>query len=492
MKLKSKLSLVASSELIALLFLCSIANADDDQTATSGETMTSTAVIYGTPEYAEVSPKPEGPIVLKPGPHLFIDDYLISSADGITRVVIQPRRDPNIPNPIITGKGDRCFQPFFGLLRSAETGIFRIWYGMYYDDKRHNRSHIGYMESEDGIDWKRPVRILKDPAELQFGSDVIDNGPQCPDPSKRFVYAWWFGGGLRIATSPDGFDFTPVSPDVLISHKHDITGLWYDPIRRRYLAIFSEIIQLPHMTESRRTTWFAWSDDLVNWTPKSAALISDNRYDKDILQFYAMNGFIARGGLIIAMVKNLHDDWKADGCPAEAFGIGSTSLAWTRDGLTWVRDREVFFAPDPQPGTWDHAHAWINKQLPVGDEIYLYYGGYKWGHKHNRFEERQIGLVKMLRDRYVARCAGPAGGTLRTPLVVLEGQKLTINARVGDELKVRLLDGQYQPMAGFEWVTLSGDKLDHTIAFDQPLPSGQAVCLEFQLRDAQLFGFDLH
>ena len=130
---------------------------------------------------------------------------------------------------------------------------------------------------------------------------------------------------------------------------------------------------------------------------------------------------LARGELVIGMVKNLHDDWGAEGRPQDAFGIGSTSLAWTRDGQTWVRDREVFFGPDPQPGAWDHAHAWIDEQLPVEDEVYLYYGGYKFGHKMDRWEGRQIGLVKMQRDRYVSRDAGPDGGTLITRRAVLAG-----------------------------------------------------------------------
>ena len=122
------------------------------------------------------------------------------------------------------------------------------------------------------------------------------------------------------------------------------------------------------------------------------------------------------------MVKVLRDDLKADQPPEprDAYGIGYTTLAWTRDGEHWTRDREKFFDRHPQHGAWDHAHAWIDEQVPVGDEVYLYYGGYKSGHKVNRFEERQIGLVKMKRDRYVAREAGADGGSFRTPLVQFE------------------------------------------------------------------------
>jgi hypothetical protein len=280
---------------------------------------------------------------------------------------------------------------------------------------------------------------------------------------------------------------------VVVKHSHDISNLWYDPIRRRWVATVSEMMQLEHMGQERRTTLQATSDDLLHWGPKWIVLASDSRYDKDVLQFYAMNGYLARGDLVVGMVKNLHDDWKASGCPPGAFGIGSTSLAWTRDGRTWVRDREVFFGPDPAPGTWDHAHAWIDEQLPVGRDVHLYYGGYKWGHKHNRFEERQIGLVTMPRDRYVARQAGELTATLRTPRVVLAGSSLTVNAKIDGELKLRLVDGAGKPLSGFDWMVLHGDNLDHPVAFERPLASlaGQPVRLDFRLRKAQLFGFDL-
>jgi len=153
----------------------------------------------------------------------------------------------------------------------------------------------------------------------------------------------------------------------------------------------------------------------------------------------------------------------------------------------------VFFAPDPTPGTWDHAHAWIDEQVPVADEVYLYYGGYKWGHKQNRFEERQIGLVTMRRDRYVAREAGEQAGQLRTVPAILAGGLLTINAKIDGELKVRVVDADGRVLPGFDWVALQGDRLDHPVSFEAPLGSlaARPVRLEFQLRNAQLFGFDL-
>src|SRR5262245_8212288 len=54
-------------------------------------------------------------IPASPGPHLFIDDELIASSHNLARRVQQPRRDASIPNPIVRGKEDGCYQPYLGV-----------------------------------------------------------------------------------------------------------------------------------------------------------------------------------------------------------------------------------------------------------------------------------------------------------------------------------------------------------------------------------------
>ena len=73
------------------------------------------------------APSPAGtpasrPIQLKPGPQLFLGDFLIASSSNITRKGNVPTRDPAIPNPIVTGKEDGCFQPYLSVIHDAETG----------------------------------------------------------------------------------------------------------------------------------------------------------------------------------------------------------------------------------------------------------------------------------------------------------------------------------------------------------------------------------
>lgn len=464
----------------------------DAMSEESAQAMENKARVYTPGERRQIS---SSPLPLRPGAHLFIDDYLIERSENLTRCVNVPSRDPAIPNPLVTGKEDGCFQPYLTVLRDERTGRFRLWYGRRTDDFNTSRSRIGYMESTDGVHWQRPHRVLADPAPIQFGVSIIDEGPHCPNPAQRFKYGWYAEGGLKVAASPDGFTWTPLAPGVVAPHNHDINGIHWDPLRKRYVATLSFYIEGDTWRGRRRVTTHAVSADLLHWSQPWFVLTPHDGEDEGETQFYAMDGYLTRGDLLIGMVKVLRDDLKAD-APPSAYGIGYTTLAWTRDGETWVRDREKFFDRHPTKGAWDHAHAWIDEQVPVGDEVYLYYGGYARGHKVERFTERQIGLVRMKRDRYVSRDAGSERGTLRTPLVTLDAARMTVSAKVAGELRVRLLEADGKPVRGFDWrdsAPICGDALAHPVGWKKPLTAlrGKPVRIEFSLRYGQLFGFEL-
>ncbi len=445
------------------------------------------------------------PLKLAPGPHLFVDEHLIESAEGLTRRVVPPQRD--LGGPVITGKEDGCFQPYMTVLRDDKTGRFRIWYGARTEDRNASRSRIAYMESDDGIKWQRPHRILDDPGPIQFGVSVIDEGAAFPEPAQRYKFGWWHDGGLKVAASPDGLKWTALAGgNVVWKHNHDINGIWRDEPRDRYIAIGSVYTEDPAWTGKRRITFQNESQDLVHWGDGHNILRPDEKDGAGETQFYAMDGFIQRGGLLIGMVKVLRDDLKADDPPdpADAYGIGYTTLAGTRAGKTWMRDRAKFFDRHPQPGAWDHAHGWIDEQLPVGDEVFLYYGGYARGHKVNRFEERQIGLVRMKRDRYVARETGDEEGLLRTRLLTIDNAggadggaagRMTVNAAVPSSarLRVRLVDEAGAPLSNFDWQDVVGDGVALPVNWKGSLSAlrGKPLRVEFYSSDTQLYGFEL-
>jgi hypothetical protein len=450
---------------------------------------------------------PQKPISAYPGPHLFIDDYFIESAENVKRHIMQPLRNFTLPNPLVTGPDDRCVSPFFTILHVPESNLYRIWYGAWRNDKRTNRSHLAYLESSDGIHWIRPTVLCQTP-EIQGALSVIDRGTDWAHPQERFLHGYWHAGGLRLAVSEDGLNWKPMIDGVVLSHNHDITGIWLDPFRQRYVATISTTTRSNRWRGRRRMTMQSYSNDLLTWSPPAYVLYANpEKGDEGDTQFYTMGGYLVRGPMVIAMIRMLRDDLVAEGVETGSFGIGYTTLAWSYDGEHWMRDQGVFFEPDPNPGTWDHAHAWIDEQLIVGDSLYLYYAGYKQGHKMNRFSERHIGLVRMPVDRYVAWLpeVGKMGKIRTVPIIVNNlPTKLTVNTDSGaGVLKVKVSDAVTgKVISGFGFadcrpIRENGLRIpvlwsdDETTQKKLANLEGKAIRLEFQMKEAKLYAFEL-
>jgi hypothetical protein len=450
------------------------------------------------------------PIHISKGPQLFIDDYLIAEQSFLTRTVNNPLK---LDKPILYGgqMKDQVWQPYFSVIQDPETKRFKMWYNTFVESMNISRCKLSYIESDDGINWHRPFHVCDYPEEIQFGCTVLDRGKDYINPKERYIFATYLKPGFRIATSPDGLKWNPISKEPVFLHNHDITTLHWDPIRKHYLAVVSHRLpgfsdpNNPKMDEQRRIPHQTVSKDLINWEPirpifwpKVGAPI-----ERGETQFYAMSGVIARGDLLIGLVKILRDDINATaGASAyemgdmdrKAAGLGYTVLAWTRDGVNWQRDYEPFIPNNPVPGSWDHAMAWGDEQIIVGNETFIYYGGYQRGHKVNRFEERHLCLARMPVDRYVSRDAELSIGSLITKPLTFDAVSLTVNANIAGEMRIRLTDENRKPIDGFDWIELKGDSTTHLVQWKNNISSlkNKKVCIEFQLKNAQLFGFNLN
>jgi hypothetical protein len=444
------------------------------------------------------------------GAQLFIDDFLIDHSENLSRVTQTPTK---VEGPILTSARYGVTQPYLGVARDPESGRIRLWY---------NRGPaIWTCDSEDGLHFGDP-QVAWD-VKRGYGVSIVDDGKRAKEPHRRFKLASWQSdgknddtpldnGGMYVGFSPDGLRWTPEATNPVLRtypttypnfERHgvgDTIDAFWDPVGRRYAAAV-KVHALPDdgFTPGpkagraiRRLIAITSSADFVHWEKPRRIHVPDSR-DEGLLEFYGMGGTHARGPLLIGLVRVLRDDLPCDlGGPTD--GIGYTALATSRDGVRWERFREPFLDRRPERG-WDHAMAWASAVLPIADELFIYYGGYARGHKIEASKERQIGVARMKRDRYVARRAGRERGLLRTPLLRLPAGAMTVNAVVRDEMRVRLLDAADKPISGFDWVPIGGkgaDGVSLPVKWRRPLRERETpVRIEFLVREADLYAFEV-
>ena len=446
------------------------------------------------------------------GPMLFIDDFFIAESSNVIRKINSPPRE--FAKPLLTGPEDKTCQPYMTVLRDEKTGRFRIWYNA--SDAKN--SNLGHMESDDGIHWLRPHQTLGnvphvnfgatviDEAENFFGATVVDEGRKFSDPGSRFKFAVHFqkpgeNRGLMLAHSADGLKWMANAEHAIVTNDfNDILTLIRDGARSRYLIVHgfpshSEDGYTGHTQNSsegyRRCVGQIESKDFVHWS-KPHRIFAPDKKDEGITEFYSVGGIVPRGEMLVGLLKVLRDDLPCDD-GGKVDGIGYTVLVWTHDGEHWERDREPFFDRDHTKNSWDHAMAWMDFQTLVGDDVYIYYGGYARGHKVERNTERQIGMVRMKRDRYVAREADARGGILRTKIFQFDANGISLNLDASQgEARVQIEDANGKPMRHFHFADCAPMKVDSVNApanWKHSLSSlkGKPVRLAIELKNARLF-----
>lgn len=453
------------------------------------------------------------PLTLQPGSHLFIDDYLVAQSSGLVRKLHQPEKmaDPILPKAEPWHEMPLFFQQ---VIKDPKTGRFRMWYNIRNNEKSMPHQVYAYAESDDGVRWRKPNLGLVEIAGSKdnniykvvpaFGLFFVDEGAASADPSRRYKMGFYSGKapGLSVSFSPDGLRFTDWPQNPVLTNINDIIDGCWDPNRNAYLAIYGYASQpadgykgrTPNAPEGyRRCVGQSTSKDFLNWTAPRKIVAADPN-EPGVWEFYGAKPYV-KGNLYVAFLRVLRDDLvAANGGPNEPMrqaGLGWTELMTSRDGENWTRYREPFIDRNREPGTFDHAMAWFGDWVTVGDQEYIYYCGYSEGHKIGK---RQLALAKLRKNGFVSRSAGAAEGTLRTPLVALQGSSFTVNARVGGELRVRILDAAGNPLPGYDWSKpVRGDSLAHRIAWEgKRVPfKGKPVHLEFRLSDADLYAFDI-
>ena len=131
--------------------------------------------------------------------------------------------------------------------------------------------------------------------------------------------------------------------------------------------------------------------------------------------------------------------------------------------------------PSPIPGAPNELSIYMPVNYRVGDVILRRYA------------------VRI--DGFFSWNAGFTGGKVVTKPITFTGDTLSVNFATSSlgSVRVRILDKSGAPMDGYDSGNHFGDSLDRPISLKKPLAelNGEPVRLEFTLKDADLYSFQV-
>ena len=435
--------------------------------------------------------------------HLLLDEFAIEDRWDAERVQNEALRDPRNPVLVPDQPWEKAvFSPV--VLYDGEARLFRMWYGLSnmgaYQRHGYGPYVMAYAESENGVDWHKPLGDRYPYGEFERTNIVFAGRGNCQEflvtyaaeplscygrfmcTYKDVVHEEGFAqeelndflvaGHVCLAFSDDGVEWrayegNPVSP--ALDAKHD---LYWDA-------------RLEHWIMVGRPFARAATEDL--YRQLGGAMLSGKAQDfsAGLGRAEASGSGIGRAGAIenvrtritIALSPDLktwypprevlmpdaRDDEEQmffDHMAIEPYGgqylgflgvqprwgedRGWIELPGSADGLHWHRPRQAtpFLAPGPE-GAWDAGHVWaIRNVVAYGEWIYLYYSGSSrpWRYRYPD-NMRAIGMARIRRDRFAGYYGGVDGAHLLSREVIVAGPRLLVNCSAQMRNFSRVWDG---------------------------------------------------
>lgn len=494
---------------------------------------------------------------------LFLDDEIVGVVKNIKRTFHEPAKHPQ--NPLI--RQDKPWErlPYFrcnsyNVVYDAADELFKCFYadmrGEYMlAQESHQGSSMGrricMATSGDGICWEKPSlgKLIEDGRDtnvvffdpeggIHAATILVD--PVETDLERRYkaIYLFQrenqnvpkitpmrttFDGGLSLAFSPDGTDWTPYEGNPIITeYGSDVQILTYDPIERRYVLMGRadapwwsphpdfDNWYAPYCPDQphgvycpKRLVYRMDSDDLINWS--APVLVSYPRPEDDIQeQHYGICpwrvGEYHLGFLnILQQVDNTFH----------------FELVYSRDGYEWHRflPRQPVI-PRGEPGSFDEFMVECpNPPLTVGDEHWIYYAGNSCHHdwwladqpeppnvpeaEDPSLVQHHLGLATIRVDGWVSLDALVRSGYIETKPVFSTGSSLIINAKChdGGHVAVEVMDNWNNPWPGFTrdaCDVFTGDDINHVVSWNgrtdvNSIPG--VTKLRFHLKRAEFYSF---
>ncbi len=477
--------------------------------------------------------KPMTPGVNK---RLLFDEASVEAKEGFTTVMNPAlRTEAPVLTPEEPWERHGCCAPTVML----DSGVYKMWYCAYGED---DVARSCYAVSTDGIHWQRPNLGLIDYAGSRDNNIVISfhggvfqhHGSIFKDPADKperrfkciyggglYAYESIYGGGARFrydavlpatwhysgiagAYSPDGIHWTPYEELIMPWYTDTVNVAFWDDRIQKYVAYvrWNEYLRVEagalKGSFDYRAIARSESQDFENFPLPEKILEPDFNHPEDadmwgggLYDTAAVKYPFAADAYLIFTAAYHHTNDTLD-----------VELATSSDGVHFTRWREPFVRLGPA-GDFDSMMIYMGVgMLPIGDEIWLYYGGFD--QPHDQVTEGKyrpaIGRVRVRLDGFVSQDAGGQGGWLTTRPFVLEGDHLEVNLDGSSRgwLKVEILDETMQPLQGFteqEADRLVGNDVRSVATWggkrDLSAIRGKPVRLRFVGSSVKLYAFQL-
>lgn len=412
---------------------------------------------------------PAGTINIANGTHLLVEESLLES--DYPKTVEIPVR-PLTPINIISNGN-----PYFVSVLKEDK--FYAWYSAIKNGVYFN----GHSVSDDGVNWTYIANLtgtgVYAPVKVGNVYKAIVQNPNGTNPR-------WPGD---LWNSIDRINWTPYVNNPVIPTPYGESYILFQKadgnfgVLHRYNRDYTWVDKqgVTHHPYFIRTFAFTQATSTALSFPPSISVFVPDNQDDGQTEFYTVSNIIYRGGIYLGSLSVYREDTIATGAPTGVNGTGYSSIIWSTDGVNWVRSRDKFFSPSADNTAFDHAITWISSIVSMGDEDWLYYAGYQWGHVTPLRDDRHLGLLKIKKNRFFSRT-----GTIRTKLINFNAQKMTLN--LNGTAIVRFLDENNYPI--LPDYSINGNSVSLPIGIDLLILANRAIKIEF-IVTGKLFGFDL-
>jgi hypothetical protein len=450
--------------------------------------------------------------------HLFLDDALVTNAEGVAWTVNPPQLKELVEKEL--GGHLSVVQDEKGVIRMYGAGPM---------------DSLVVLTSTDGIHFAPPDLG----GEAFHGRknvvirDAVGTGEVFIDPNAPPAERWRYVSGVRnrgmfVYSSPDGFHFKRHETSALPFAAGSQSNVFYDDQRQRYVGYHRSDYGAASMTgqESERRFVLTEVEDLLKSWPfepvtaeQTAETARELRIKSHLLDpWYLDNGPLAPGGFGIEFpvmfgpderIDPPHTDiyvpkackyafapdaylafphfyfhyWDVDekgrrelGLKERNRGSGTIEIQTmtSRDGLHWKRYPRPVYVPPGKHGQFGTFHmvGMVQGMVRRGDEIWQYFissPDYHSAWKQNP-AGGQRGVYRTVQrlDGFVSADFDYAGGELVTKPLRFTGNqlRLNINTLATGFAQVAILGKDSNPIPGFAWedcVYLNGDFIDEPV-----------------------------